>query len=148
MNEFFTTLYQTILGINNSNFSLIFKQLLNDGNYNYFAIIFIFIPLFIIALFYFLFKYPYAKWWYWLIVIAIAATIVWISTRQYAYVSIFETSNNNLNDALATAPGYRAFADPLPYTYANYNAAMSLIVSFIWSMLLRPFSKIQKHLPF
>ena len=149
MKEFFAMLYDTWIGIYNSSYQLIFDQLMASDSYTYFALIFIGVPLVILILFYFFYNNPYAKWWHWLIAVAISALIVWIATRQVAYTSIYETSNMALNGALADQKsGYDAYARPLPFDYAHYNAGMSLIISFIWSMLLRPFSKIQKHLPF
>jgi len=149
MKDFFATLYDTWIGLYDSNYFLIYDQLRDSASYTNFGLIFLGIPLVIFLLFYFGFRYPYAKWWHWLIAVAISAVIVWIATRQIAYVSIFETSNNELNDALNNQEsGYDAYARPLPFEYAHWNAIMSLAVSFIWSMIIRPFSKIQKHLPF
>lgn len=149
MKEFFATLYDTWLDIFSSNYDLIFDQLKDSGSYTNFALIFIGIPLVIFLIFYFGYRYPYAKWWHWLIAVAISAIIVWITTREVAYRAIYETSNMALNEALADQEsGYDAYANPLPFTYAHYNATLSLIISFLSIIFIRPFSKIQKHLPF
>jgi len=149
MKDFFATLYDTWIGLYDSNYFLIYDQLRDSASYTYFGLTFILIPLVIFLLFYFGFRYPYAKWWHWLIAVVLSAVIVWIATREAAYLAIFDTSNNELNNALNTQEsGYDAYARPLPFEYAHWNAIMSLAVSFIWSMILRPFSKIQKHLPF
>ena len=146
---FLTTLYDTWFKIYNSDYYLLFYHLEENGEYRNFALIFIFIPLIVMTLFYLVYKNPYAKWWYWLIAVIISAVLVWFATRQVAYIAIFESSNTELNDALADFDsGYESYAIPLPFLYANYNTSVSIIFGFFWSIILRPFSKIQKHLPF
>lgn len=149
MKEAFATFYQKVLGIYDSNYSLIFDHLKNNGEYNDFGYLLIAIPFFVTLIFYFFYKNPYAKWWQWLITILISAVIVWIATREVAYLAIFETSNNALNQAINDPDsGFESFARPLHFKYAHYNAFISLLVGFITSMIWRPFSKVQKHLPF
>ena len=147
MKDLFASLYEYF--IYDPKFALIFRVLYDDGGYVYFGITFILIPLILWTLFYYLWKYPYGTFLHWLIWLLIIAFLVFGVTWWLADNTINFSNNQNLIEALSDPnSGYQKFADTLPIKYALYNSAFSIFIGFIWSMTMRPFSKIQMHLPF
>jgi len=122
MNDFFAIIYETLFGLYESQFSLIFDTLYENGGYNLLGLTFILVPLIMFAAFYFLWKYPYGKFWHWLlwllIVFLITGGISWgISNNE-----IFLSDNQALIDALADPEsGYEEYANTLPIKYALFN---------------------------
>src|SRR5690554_589723 len=149
MNDIFAIIYETLFGLYESQFSLIFDTLYENGGYNLLGLTFILIPLIMFAAFYFLWKYPYGKFWHWLlwliIVFLITGGISWgISNNE-----IFLSNNQALIDALADPEsGYEEFANTLPIKYALFNGLLAIAAGFIYSLIMKQFSKIQIHLPF
>lgn len=135
--EFFDTLF----GIFDNSFNVVFQMLFDKGGYNTMGFILIGIPLVFLILFYFLWKYPYATFWHWLLYIG--AIAIFVGGLTYSMVSsdlaIFLVHSN---------PLIAEFTESLVLSYAILNACLSLAVSFIYSLILRKFSKIQMHLPF
>ena len=148
MDELFGTIYDTVFGIFDNKYFLIFQHLYENGGYLKFGLSFILIPLICWILFYYLWKYPYGKLWHWLIWIAITVFIVSVATYGIANNEILGSDNQALNEAIAdTSTGYEDFAATLPLKYAFANCLMALIISFIYSLIMKQFSKIQIHLP-
>lgn len=149
MNDFFAIIYETLFGLYESQFRLIFDTLYENGGYNLLGLTFTLVPLILFAAFYFLWKYPYGKFWHWLlwliIVFLITGGISWgISNNE-----IFLSNNQALINALADPEsGYEEYANTLPMTYALVNGLLAIVLGFIYSLILKQFSKIQIHLPF
>ncbi len=149
MNEFFGTLYDTVIGIFDNKYFLIFQHLYENGGYVKFGLSFILIPLLCWVLFYYLWKYPYGKLWHWLIWLVFTVLIVLGATYGIANTEIFGSDNQALNEAIADAStGYAGYAASLPIKYAMANSLLALIISIIYSLIMKQFSKVQIHLPF
>ncbi|MFW5982973.1 MAG: hypothetical protein ACOCQ4_00615 [bacterium] len=147
MKDFFAMIYENI--IYEPGFWQIFQVLFDDGGYIKLGLTFIFVPLVMFAAFYYLWDYPYGKFWHWLlwllIVFLITGGISWgISNNE-----IFLSDNQALIDALAAPDsGYEEYANTLPIKYALVNGLLAIAAGFIYSLILKQFSKIQIHLPF
>ena len=75
--------------------------------------------------------------------------IVFGTTYGIAKTEILGSDNQALNEALADAStGYADYATTLPLKYALANSLLALIIGFIYSLIMKQFSKIQLHLPF
>ena len=148
----FAPIYEAVensLGWYNEEFSLIFTHLYDNGGYDKFGFTMILVPLIIVALFYFAFKYPYAKKWHWGIMILISTVIVFGFTMSFASIEILSPQNDELMQAYADSEsGYLNFAETLPFKYSILNAGLSILVGFLASLAMKPFSKCQMHLPF
>ena len=149
MNDLFATIYETWFQLYDSQFRLIFDTLYKDGGYVMFGLSFILIPLILWLLFYYVWKYPYGKLRHWLVWLLITVLIVAGSTYGIANNEIFVSDNQALIAALADLEsGYEQFAKTLPLNYALFNGILTIGIGFIYSLILKQFSKIQIHLPF
>ena len=149
MNEFFGTIYDALFGIFNNLYFLIFQHLYENGGYIKLGLSFILIPLVCWLLFYYLWKYPYGKLWHWLVWMAVIVLIVFGATYGIANTEILGSDNQALNEAIADAStGYGDYAATLPLKYAMANSLVALIIGFVYSLIMKQFSKIQLHLPF
>lgn len=149
MNEFFAALYETVFGIFNDKYPLIFETLYDYGGYIKFGLLFILIPLFCWLIFFYLWKYPYAKFWHWALWWLISICVVFVCTWSLANTEIFATNNQQLFDAINDpSSGYKDYASGLPLIYSLINSGLALVVGFLFSLVLKQFSKIQMHLPF
>ena len=147
--DIFATIYETWFQLYDSKFSLIFDTLYSDGGYVMFGLSFILMPLALWILFYYLWNYPYGNFWHWFGWLIIIFLIVTVSTFGIANNEIFVSDNQALIDALADSEsGYEQFAKTLPIKYALFNGILTIGVGFIYSLILKQFSKIQIHLPF
>jgi hypothetical protein len=149
MKETFAAIYDTLFGIYNTQFYLIFQHLFDNGGYIKLGFSFILIPLICWVIFYYIWKYPYGKLWHWLVLMVITMLILFVTSYSIAYSEILESNNQALNDAIADAStGYEEYAASLPVKYACANSFLALITGFIYSLIMKQFSKIQIHLPF
>ena len=149
MKDNFSTIYETWFQLYNSQFDSIFNTLFYDGGYIMFGLSFILIPLVLWLLFYYVWKYPYGKVWHWLVWLLITFVIVAGLTFGIANNEIFVSDNQALINALADPEsGYEQFAKTLPLKYALFNGILTIGIGFIYSLILKQFSKIQIHLPF
>ena len=149
MSEFFGTIYDGIFRIYHESYHQIFQHLFDNGGYFKMGLTFLLIPLAGWLLFYYLWKYPYGKIWHWLIWLAVIVIIVFITTHGIAVNEIFASDNQALNELIAdTDTGYGAYADSLPVKYALANSLLALILSLLYSLVLKQFSKVHIHLPF
>jgi len=133
--------FENAFGIYDNQFSMVFGTLFDKGGYNSMGMILILIPLGFLSLFYLLWKYPYATHWHFLIFVGIISLTVAVLT----YSSVSLTLAKLL---IHSNPEIADFTKALVLKYAILNAFLSLVVSFICSLFLRGFSKVQKHLPF
>jgi hypothetical protein len=148
MKEIFAALYENGFGIYSEDHFLIFDNLFDNGGYIKLGFTFILIPLFCWFLFYSLWRYPYGKYWHWLIWLLIVTVIVIGVTIGFARTEIFASPDPELINALGDpGSGYETYASSLPGKYALVNGILTLIISCIYSLILKQFSKIQAHLP-
>ena len=147
MKEIFAFIYDTLFGIFDPNYYLIFNHLYDNGGYTSMGFILLLVPLLCWLLFYFLMTYPYGKFYHWFIVLLVTALVVFGLTYGAANTEIFSSNNQNLNNALSNS-NFSDFASSLPIQYALINGLLTLIVGFLYSLFLKRFSKIQTHLPF
>lgn len=148
--DLLAAIYETLFGLWNQSYDLIFTTLFNEGGYLKFVLSFVIIPLACWLLFYYVWKYPYGKWWHWLTWLFIITVVVFGTTWGLANSEILASSNQNLIDAIADPEsGYEAYAASLPLKYATINSVISVIISILlYTPILKRFSKIQIHLPF
>lgn len=148
MKNFFSMVYESWIGLYNSNFDLIFTNLFEHGGYITLGFTFILIPIILWSIFYFLWKYPYGKLWHWFLWLIVSAIIVSIISYSIANTEIFASGNQALNDAIADeTTGYKNYASSLPLSYALYNGLFAIIIGIICSFLMKQISKVQIHLP-
>lgn len=149
MKGIFGSIYDSLFGIFNNDYFLVFQHLFDNGGYIKLGLSFILIPLIFWILFYYLWKYPYAKIWHWLIWLAVSIIMVLGITYAVANSEIFNSDNQVLNEAIADeSNGYKSYVSSLPLKYALVNSLLAAILGFIYSLFLKQFSKIQIHLPF
>jgi hypothetical protein len=137
----FYELFEQVFGIFDNQFSMVFQTFFEKGGYNNMGMLLLFIPLIFLLLFYLLWKFPYGNFWHWLIYLGVIALIVGAST----FGSVRLTLAKFLVDS---NPLIADFTGNLVLKYAILNACLSLIISFIYSLILSRFSKVQMHLPF
>ena len=149
MKELFGSIYDTLFGIFNNDFFLVFQHLFDNGGYIKLGLSFILIPLVFWLAFYYLWRYPYARIWHWLIWLLISILTVMVITYAVANAEIFNSNNQALNEAIADeSTRYESYVSSLPSKYALVNSLLAAVLGFIYSLLLKQFSKIQIHLPF
>lgn len=149
MKELFGSIYDSLFGIFNNDFFLVFQHLYDNGGYIKLGLSFILIPLVFWILFYYLWRYPYARIWHWLLWLIISVLTVTGITYTIAAAEIFNSTNQALNEAIADeSTRYEQYVSSLPGKYASVNTLLAAITGFLYSLLLKQFSKIQIHLPF
>jgi len=134
----FYQLIEGLLGLYNNSFDYVYNDLYDYGGYTNMGLILVFIPIFFTGWFYFFNKYPYVKKWHWGVMILISSIFVFGFTFSIA------------NTAIAQSTGYPIPPEisSLPFNYSIFNAFVSIIIGFIYSLGMRPLSKCQMHLPF
>lgn len=149
MKDFLAAIYETLFGLYNQTYDLIFTTLYNEGGYLKFVLIWLLIPLFCWLLFYIVWRYPYGRWWHWLLWLVFTIIFVFGITLGIANSEILASSNQDLIDALADPDsGYEAYAQTLPTKYATINSILAVGITIIYSIVMKQFSKVQTHLPF
>lgn len=111
------------------------------GIYSKLGYLLIGIPLVLTAVFYLLWKYPFAKLWHWLIWWLIAGTFV--SLFSYQIIAAQQQFAIYLNDP-SQFPDCRSFVNKIVIA----NGFYSLIIGFLYSLVLKRIPKPQSHLPF
>lgn len=140
---------EDFLGIYNPDYYVIFQTLYDTGIYNLIGLMFIVIPLLMLLLFYFIWNYPYGKLWHWGLYLLIISVVVGFTTYSIVDDGIFNSNSQTLQNLMNNnIDGYRDFAYSLLLKYAILNASLAIVVSFLYSLLLKRYSKIQMHLPF
>ena len=149
MKDLFATIYESFFGLYDPQFSLIFDTLYDYGGYVLLGITFLAVPLLMFIGFYYLWKNPYGKFWHWFLWLIICLLITGGISWGISNNEIFLSDNQGLIDALADKEsGYEEFAKTLPLKYALFNGLLSACLGFVYSVILKQFSKIQIHLPF
>ena len=80
MKEFFALIYDTLFGIFNQDFDIIYTHLFDNGGYTNMGLIFIITPFICGFLFYFFWKDPYCKLLHWIIWLLISIFLVFFIT--------------------------------------------------------------------
>ncbi len=139
--EPFYEFFEKSFGIFDNNFSMVFQTFFINGGYNSIGLLLLIIPLIFLSLFYFIWRYPYGTIWHWLISLSIIAIIVAASTFGSVSLSLakFLVDPN---------PLIADFTGSLVWKYAILNGFLAIGISFIFSLILRRYSKVQMHLPF
>jgi len=149
MKDILASIYETMFGLYNQAYDLIFTALYNDGGYLKFVLTWLLIPLVCWLLFYYIWRYPYGRWWHWLLWLVVTFILVFGTTWGVANSEILSSSNQDLIDAIAdTESGYEAYAQTLPIKYATINSILAVGITIIYSFIMKQFSKVQTHLPF
>jgi len=147
MKDLFASIYENL--IYNQQYDLVFQHLYDSGGYVKLGLIFLIVPLLCWLAFYFLWRFPYGKWWHWLIWLFVAFFVVTGLTYGIANTEIFASNNTALNNAISdSSTGYDNIVSTLPFTYSLINGLLSILVGFVYSLIMKQFSKIQIHLPF
>lgn len=136
----FYEFFENMFGLYNNAYSIVFQTFFKAGGYNSMGMLLVLIPFVFLLFFYFLWKYPYGTFWHWLIYLGVISLIVGVTT--------FSAVRLDLADFLVSSNPAAKFTKGLVLAYAFLNAGLALIVSFIYSLILKRFSKIQMHLPF
>ena len=145
MADFLALIYELFYDVR---FSEIFKVFYLDGGFVNLGLLFILLPLLGMFIFYILLKNPYYKLRAWLICLAIITIVVLFSSYFISRSSIILSPDPLLQECLnRTTSGYQEFAYRLFVKIALLNFFMSMILSFIYSVILKRFSKIHMHLP-
>ena len=149
MNDIFAGFYETFLRLYDEQFYLIFNTLYDNGSYTFLGLTFIGVPLVVFAHFYLLWKYPYGNFWHWFLWLSIAFIIAGGISWGILDSEIFLSDTQLLIDALADPKSrYEEYANTLHLKYTLLNGLLGMMAGFIWSLMLKRFSKIQIHLPF
>ena len=149
MTELLASFYDTLFGIWNQNYPLIFSTLFDYGGYLKLGLLFLLVPLFWWLLFFYAWRYPYGRFWHWLLWMVVSAVVVFACSYGLAHSEIFASDNQALTEALNDPEsGYQAYASGLPVRYAWVNMGSAVVLGFVYSLIMKQFSKIQMHLPF
>ena len=148
MKDILAAIYETVFGLYNQTYDLIFTALYNDGGYLKFVLTWLLIPLGCWLLFYYIWRYPYGRWWHWLLWLVVTVIIVFGTTWGIANSELLASSNQDLIDAIADPEsGYEAYAQTLPMKYPTINSILAVGITIIYSFVMKQFSKVQTHLP-
>jgi hypothetical protein len=140
MNVFYE-FFENILGIFNTNYSIVFQEFYSSGGYNNLFLVLFGIPLVFLLVFYFIWKYPYGTLLHWIIFVG----IITFTVAGLTYSSVrLDLANYVINPD----PDIEDFTNALVVKYVILNAALTILVSLIYSLGLKRFSKVQMHLPF
>ena len=149
MKKFFSMIYETWFQFYDPQFELIFDTLFQEGGYVQMGMAFLLLPILLWVVFYYVWKSPYGKFFHWFLwLLAVAVSVGGLCGVLFDN-SIYDSGNQELIDALADQEsGYSDYAFSLPLKYALANAGLSVVMSFIYSLILKQKSKLQIHLPF
>lgn len=144
MAAFFATIYETIFGIYNNSCNPMFRYLFYEGGYVKLGLIFLLVTIALWLLFYFVWRHPYGRlghWLLWLLVTVLIVLGVTLGTANIE-VEVFLSKTSNVTqdcqDHIRT----------LPLKYGLANTALAAVLSLVYSLILKQFSKVQMHLPF
>lgn len=151
MRDFFAMIYEWL--VYDNNFSLLFEQLYQGNGYNLLGFAMLLLPLLLFVLFYWDSRMPwgnpYRKKFNWFIWLFITAVVTIGVSYGIVYPALFNSNNSNLIQAMNDpATFYWPFAERLTLNISILNGAYSLLVSFLWSLLLKQKSVLHIHIPF
>lgn len=133
------------------NYVQIFFVLYDTGGYAVLGLWFIVAPIVGLSVFYYILNNPYYKLKHWIISAFIISIIVGIiSGIIYSNIIFgadpvkYSVLSQCMNDP---SSGYFEFADSLIYKISFLNGLCALLLTFIYSLFLKRFSKIHMHLP-
>ena len=149
MKDFFAMIYEAWFKLYDAQFSLIFDTLFDEGGYVLMGLTFLILPILLWVLFYYVWKSPYGKVLHWFLWLVVVAVIVGGACGIIANYEIFNSENKGLIDALTDQEsGYGDYVFSLTLKYALANGGLSIVMGFIYSLILKQKSKLQIHLPF
>lgn len=151
MRDFFAMIYECFLYDNN--YILLFNELYQGDGYILLGLALLLIPLLLFVLFYWDSRMPwgnpYRKKFSWFIWLFITAIVIIGVSYGIIYSALFSSSTPALIQAMNDpATFYWPFAEKLTLYIAILNGAYSLLVSFLWSLLLKQKSVLHIHIPF
>jgi len=146
MTNFFAMIYEFFFY--NENFVEIFSVLFSSNGYLFLGLTFIIIPIIGLSVFYYLINNPYFTLKHWIFNALLIGFFVIITSWLISTNIIFNTDYDVLQKCLnSPGSGYALFADSLSINIAIMNCILALILTFLYSIILKRFSKIHMHLP-
>lgn len=145
---FFSFLYEDILGLFDQDAYAIFELYSDESVYTILGLLLIMTPLLLWGMFYFVWKFPYGSLVHWLIWLIITAILVAIVT--WLILNSYETrldASGALSDLEAQGIDFKAYLSFLYLKFACINAALSTVLSTVYSLVMKQSSKVQAHLP-
>lgn len=151
MKNFFAMIYEWLLY--DKNFNLLFRQLFQGDGYLFLGLSVLFLPMFLFMLFYWDSRFPwgnpYRKKFNWILWLVLTAAIVVGVSYAIIFPALFNSSDPALIQAMTNpATGYAVFAAGLTVKLSILNGVYSLLVGFLWSLLLKQKSVLHIHIPF
>lgn len=162
MIDFIANLYEGLFY--NSDYQILFDFLYQIGGlfngYNVMVLIFIALPIIIWSIFYFIYKKPTAGlstwilWWVGIALLVAGVTYWFLFERIFSAVASNVNSDDGdlikdlLNKITDETTGYNLYANHLIIYLSLYNALLSLVWGFIYSIFIKRWSKQFIHLPF
>jgi hypothetical protein len=147
MKDFFASIYETLFGIYNSSYQLIFDTLYDNNVYFWFVIISLVIPLIACVIFYYSYKNPYATLFNWALFMGSSIVIALMITSALASYEIYASSASLIKELNNPSSTYQNYASLLPLKYALVNFLLAAFSCIIFSLIFKQRSKVQTHLP-
>lgn len=137
MNTFFANWYE--LSGQLEGFS---DDMYNNSLYLHVGIWMVLIPVVLLTIYYYVINAAsLSKWWHWLLLVVVIGVINLIIGYSTAYNGIWDVyEQQNLE------PGYNVSIDSL--TFGLINALWSMVVAFVWSMIIKWGSSTCRRTPF
>lgn len=153
MRDFFAMIYEIEGLIFKPDFLFLFKELFLGNGYILLGLSLLFIPLLSFMLFYWDSRFPwgnpYRKKFNWFLWLVLTAAILTGVSYAIVFPALFYSSNPVLIDAMKDpATGYAVFAAGLTVKLSILNGVYSLLVGFLWSLLIKQKSVLHIHIPF
>lgn len=138
MNTFFANWYE--LSGQLEGFS---DDMYNNGLYLHVGIWMVLIPIVLLTIYYYVVNAAsLSKWWHWLLLVVIIGVINLIIGYSTAYNGIWDVYEQQNIDYT----GYNVGIDSL--TFGLINALWSMVVGFVWSMIIKWGSSTCRRTPF
>lgn len=146
MTDFFAVIYEFFFY--NANYVEIFNVLFLSNGYALLGLTFIIFPIIGLSVFYYFINNPYFTLMHWIINALIIGLVVYITSWLITQNIIYNENYGTLNECLnSIGSGYATFADLLSIEIAILNSIFALIITFLYSIVLKRFSKTHMHLP-
>lgn len=147
MNTAFATLYENI--IFNSDHSALFNHLFELYKYTDFGLTMLIVPIIFLVLFYFMWRNPYGKKWHYFTWLLISSVLVFGITYYIVFIAVIDSGDPQIQDLLYdSSNGFESFAYQYFIKISLLNSALSFVLGFLLSLVMKRFSTLQTHLPF
>lgn len=143
MNDAFASYYnylEELFGLFDSQYNFVFRTVYDESGYIWFGLIALGTCLIGLTLFYKAWHYPYGKLWHWIVWMIILAGISMGMTfymAQDILVDHLYSQDQNIVD----------YTNDLVVGYSIMNLLTTMLISVGLSFAIKPFSKVQMHLP-